>query len=101
MNLLRGALHDVMSVYYWLGLMYPITHTKRYIDFRPGDAFLFNALAFILVVIGIPLWVGIGLATGMTGWYWAGLVGLFLAPPALTIGYLEFALLYIRIFYCR
>ncbi len=95
--LFRWVLYAVNLMYDCLWLTYPIMHTERYIDSRPGDALLLDLLIFGLVIFGIPV-VGVLAILGvMTSGHAAlAAIGLFLAPPVLTIGYFEIAGFLIR-----
>lgn len=84
----------VVGVYWRLRLTYPIHYTDRYIDFRPGDAFILIFLIIACVLVGIPVWLIVGWFTVLSlGAYLGVAFALFLLPPALTTGYMELRML--------
>ena len=88
--LFRWFLYATIGAYELLRLTYPITHTERYVDCRPGDALLLHCSTVVFVLVGIPVIVALALA-GMIPVGYAALValGLFLAPPVCTIAAAE------------
>ena len=93
--IVNAILYAVLCVYEYLRLTYPITHTERYLDFRPWDALLLNQLMFPFICIGIPVVIALW-AVGVISVGYAVLVAvaLFLLPPALTLGFMELRLFY-------
>jgi len=93
--IIRTVLHAIICMYEYLRLTYPITHTERYVDFRPTDALLLNLLTLFCVVFGIPdvvlLWAGGAISIGYAE---LAAIILFLLPPAITLGFMELLLLY-------
>ncbi len=90
----QHAMYWTVVVYWKARLTYPMLHTDRYIDFRPGDVFLFDGFVILFVFGGIPLVILLW-AVGVIPAGYAALaaVVLFLLPPAITFGFMEIVLL--------
>ncbi|MDP2593720.1 MAG: hypothetical protein Q8P36_00035 [bacterium] len=93
--LFRYSLYVIARVYDYLRLTYPILHTERYCDFRPGEVFLLNFLECVFVLVGIPVVVALWAVGAVpVGYATLAAVALFLLPPAITLGFMELLLLY-------